>query len=317
MTSRAWGPQAAPGTRAPHMIGSVDGSSANYAGADGRARGWLPWGLLLVGVGAASAGAILVRYAAGAEPLAIAFWRCAAGAAALAPLAAARLRTRGRGAAPLPLVAGAFLAAHFATWITSLQLTTVAASVLLVSTTPVFVALVAWWRGAGLARTGWLGIGLALMGSALVAGGDLGGAALGGNALALLGGASAAGYVLAGQRARRTLGAREYAAATYGVAAALLGPVCLLGGVPLGGYPAGTWWALAGLVAGPQLLGHTVLNWVLRDLGATTVATALLLEPLLATALAFALFGEAPTALVYPGGAAVLAGLYLVARGRP
>jgi drug/metabolite transporter (DMT)-like permease len=279
--------------------------------------GWLPWGLLAVGVVAASAGAILVRYAASAEPLAIAFWRCAAGAAVLAPFAAPRLRARGRSAASSPLVAGAFLAAHFATWITSLGLTTVAASVLLVSTTPVFVGVVGWLRGERLGWRSWAGIGLAIAGSALVVGGDLGGSSLAGNALALLGGASAAGYVLAGQRARRTLGTFEYAAATYAVAAALLGLACLLGGVPLGGYPAATWWALAGMVAGPQLLGHTVINLVLRDLGAVAVATALLAEPIIAVALAYLLFGEAPAALVYPGGAAILLGIYLVARARP
>jgi drug/metabolite transporter (DMT)-like permease len=336
-------------------------------------RGWLPWALLAVGVVAASAGAILVRYAESAGPLAIAFWRCAAGAAVLAPFAAPRLRVRGWTAGRWPLVAGAFLALHFATWITSLGLTTVAAAVLLVSTTPVFVALARWvwgrwapgrppqppnnggssatampsgnhssapaarmaarpssrrptlppdspqdWGAGGAAAPwrGWAGIGLAVAGSGLVAGGDLGGSALAGNALALLGGASAAGYVLAGQRARRGLGIAEYAAATYAVAAVLLGVACLLGQVPLGGYPAGTWWALAGMVAGPQLLGHTVINLVLKHLDATAVATVLLAEPLVATALAYALFGEVPAALVVPGGAAVLLGIALVVRAR-
>jgi drug/metabolite transporter (DMT)-like permease len=296
---------------------------------------WVPWSLLGVGVVAASAGAILVRYAAGAEPLAIAFWRCAAGAAMLAPLAAPRIRTGSRTAFALTVLAGAFLAAHFATWITSLGLTTVAASVLLVSTTPVFVGLIEWLRGERLPCRTWAGIGLAIAGSALVAGGDLGtlvagndsgalvaggdlGASpLAGNALALLGGACAAGYVLAGQRARRTLGTFEYAAATYATAAALLGLACLLGSVPLGGYPAPTWWALAGMVAGPQLLGHTVINRVLRDLRAAAVATALLAEPVIAVALAYLLLGEVPAPLAYPGGAAILLGIYLVARPRP
>ena len=282
-----------------------------------REPGWVPWSLLGVGVVAASAGAILVRYATGAEPLAIAFGRCAAGAAVLAPLAAPRLRAASRTAIALTALAGVFLAAHFATWITSLGLTTVAASVLLVSTTPVFVGLVGGLRGEPLPPRAWAGIGLAMLGSALVAGGDLGGSSLAGNALALLGGAAAAGYVLAGQRARRMLGTFEYAAATYAVAAALLGLTCLGGGVPLGGYPPATWWALAGLVAGPQLLGHTVINLVLRHLGAAAVATALLAEPVVAVALAYLLLGEVPSALAYPGGAAILLGLYLIARARP
>jgi drug/metabolite transporter (DMT)-like permease len=261
--------------------------------------------------------AILIRYAEGAEPLALAFWRCAAGAALLLPFAAARLRGLAARDAGLAVLAGAFLAIHFATWITSVGLTTVAASVLLVSTSPIFVALAArWLLGERLSRQGWGGIALALGGTAVVGGADLGGASLAGNLLALAGGAAGAGYVLAGQVARRRLGNAEYAALAYGVAAALLGLACGVGGVALGGYPAATWWAIAGLIVGPQMLGHTVINLVLRQLDATTVSVAIMGEPVLATALAFLLFREAPSPLVWPGGAAVLAGIYLVARAR-
>ena len=277
------------------------------------------WALLATGVVAASFAAILVRYAPEAEPLAISFWRCAAGAVALLPFAR---RLRGAGAALfLPALSGVFLALHFATWITSLRLTTVAASVLLVSTTPVFVALAAWalW-GESLRRRGWIGIGLTLMGTALVAGGDLGGSSLAGNALALAGGASIAGYVLAGRTARRSMGIVEYAGVTYASSAALLGAVCLVAGVPLASYGSTTWLALAGLVVGPQLLGHTVINFVLRDIDATTVSVVVMAEPLIATALAYALLDEVPPALALPGGALLLAGIYLVStssRGGP
>jgi drug/metabolite transporter (DMT)-like permease len=272
---------------------------------------------LAIAVTAASWGAILVRYAVGAEPLALAFWRCAAGAALLVPFAAPRLRALGPRDVWLPALAGAFLALHFATWITSLRLTTVAASVLLVSTSPIFVALAARaLLGERLTRRGWAGIALALAGTLLIGGADLGGASLVGNTLALAGGAAGAGYVLAGQVARQRLGNREYAAVTYAVAAALLGLACLAGGVALWDYPAGTWWAIVGLVAGPQMLRHTLINLVLKVVGATTVSVAMLAEPILSTALAFLLFGEVPSPLVYPGGAAVLAGIYLVSRAR-
>jgi drug/metabolite transporter (DMT)-like permease len=277
------------------------------------------WALLATGVVAASLSAILVRYAPGAEPLAISFWRCAAGAAALLPFAR-RLPSAGA-KLRLPALSGVFLALHFATWITSLRLTTVAASVLLVSTTPVFVALAAWalW-GESVGRRGWVGIGLTLMGSALVAGGDLGGSSLAGNALALAGGAAIAGYVLAGRTARRSMGIVEYAVVTYASSAALLGAVCVAAGVPLAAYDAGTWLALAGLVVGPQLLGHTVINFVLRDIDATTVSVVVMAEPLIATTLAYVLLDEVPPALALPGGVVLLAGIYFVStrsRRRP
>ncbi|MDQ3951930.1 MAG: DMT family transporter, partial [Actinomycetota bacterium] len=162
----------------------------------------------------------------------------------------------------------------------------------------------------------WAGILLATGGAAVVGGGSLGGSSLDGNLLAVAGAATAGGYVMAGQVARRTQGILEYAVVTYGVAAVLLAVVCLVAGVDLVGFPAGTWWAIAGLVVGPQLLGHTVINLVLSDIDATTVSVTIMAEPVIATALAFVLFDEAPTWLLYPGGVAILAGIYMVSAAR-
>ena len=78
------------------------------------------------------------------------------------------------------------------------------------------------------------------------------------------------------------------------------------------GYPAATWWAIAGLIVGPQLLGHTVINLVLSDIDATTVSVVIMAEPIVTIALAFLLLNEVPSLLVLPGGAAILAGIYLV-----
>jgi drug/metabolite transporter (DMT)-like permease len=92
--------------------------------------------------------------------------------------------------------------------------------------------------------------------------------------------------------------------------------VCLVTGADLWGYSAGTWAALAGIVAGPQILGHTVLNYVVKDLDATTVYVAVLAESPIAIALAFLLLQESPSLLVYPGGAAILGGILMVSMGR-
>jgi drug/metabolite transporter (DMT)-like permease len=212
----------------------------------------------------------------------------------------------------MPAIAGFFLALHFATWITSLDLTTIAASVLLVSTTPIFAAAAGRLLfGERIGRRGWIGIGLAFAGTALIVGTDVSGSDALGNLLALAGGAMAAGYVIAGREARRTLGILPYAVVTYAIAAVLLLPPTLIDGQDLFAYDAGTWVALAAIVIGPQLLGHTIINLVLDDLDATTVSISIMVEPIIASVLAFFLFSETPSALIYPGGLAILVGIYL------
>lgn len=271
------------------------------------------WGLLALGVGVASISGILIRYAEDAGPLAISFWRCAAGAGLLLPFAWSELRRMRSRDFVMPVVAGFFLALHFATWITSLELTTIAASVLLVSTTPLFTA------GASkllfderIGTRGWGGIGLALSGTALIVGTAISGSRGSGNLLALAGGAAAAGYVMAGRESRKALGILPYAVVTYAVGAVLLLPPTAMDGQDLWGYGGQTYAVLAAIVIGPQLLGHTVINLVLKDLDATTVAVSIMAEPIIASALAYWLFSETPSALIYPGGAAILLGIYLV-----
>jgi drug/metabolite transporter (DMT)-like permease len=218
----------------------------------------------------------------------------------------------------MPLIAGAFLAIHFATWITSIRLTTVASSVLLVSTTPVFIAVAVWaLQHERFERSTWLGIAIALAGTAVIGGGDIGGSSLLGDFLAVLGAASAGGYFMAGQLARRGLGILEYATVTYAVAALLLLVACLAGHIPLTGFSSQGWWAVAGLIVGPQLLGHTFINFALKEIDPTTVSVAVMAEPVLATSLALILLGEIPSFLVIPGGAAVLFGIYLVTAVHP
>lgn len=273
--------------------------------------------LLAVGVLGASVSAIFIVYARDAEPMAISFWRCAAGAAALLPFAIGGLRAVDARQLRLPAIAGVLLAAHFATWITSLELTTVAASVLLVTSSPAVVALIASWiLKEHLPAIGWIGVALTVVGAGLVVGGDLSGSRLTGNLLAVVGAITVGGYMIAGQVSRRELGIFEYSVITYTAASVVLLPLVVVTDSELIGYDAQTWWALLGLLVGPQLLGHTVLNFVVKDFGATVIAVAVMAEPLIAAFLAYLLFGEVPSLLIYPGAAAILIGIYLVSTRR-
>jgi drug/metabolite transporter (DMT)-like permease len=281
---------------------------------------------MVVGVVAISTSPILIRLAA-TPALALAFWRCLAGAAVLAPFAR-RGRAGGLAQGDLArlVVAGVFLAAHFALWNASLALTSVGAATTLVSCTPLFVGIGARFLGEAPGRRTWAGIVLATVGAVVigvsdavagpVAGaGAAGASGLLGDALAFAGAAAVAVYLLIGRVVRRRLPVSTYAASVYGTAAAVLLPACLLTGSSLGGYAAGSWLAVAGVVVGPQLLGHTVFNSLLTSVSATVVSVVLLLEPVGATALAWLLFGELPAAGFWVGAPLVLAGSWLAIIG--
>lgn len=280
---------------------------------------WVPWALLVLAIVMVGVSAILIRYAQEAHPLALSFWRCAAGAALLAPFGRSGFRKLERGDWWLPVLAGVSLAVHFATWITSLELTSVANSVLLVATAPVFVAIAArYLLHEAMPRAVWLGITLALGGTAVIAGtgGEAGTASLRGDILALVGAVAVAGYALAGQVSRRKLGIIEYAVITYGAGAIILGIVCAAAGIELFDFRADTWLAIVAIVLGPQILGHTVLNYVVKDIDATTIYAAVMAEPPIAIILAFFLFGETPSVWLYPGGLAILVGILMVSMAR-
>lgn len=276
--------------------------------------------LLVVGVAAVSTSGPLIREAA-APALAIAAWRnlFAVPVLAVVVLVAHRraVRALDRPTARLVAVAGALLAAHFATWVPSIELTTVASSVALVCTQPVWVVLVERARGRPVPRRTAVGVGLAVVGVVVLTGVDVqvSARALWGDLLALAGGAFAAGYVLVGAEARRSLPNPVYTLGCYGVAGVLLGALALGGRQAMAGYDARTWWLLVALLVGPQLLGHSVFNRVLPSVGATVVSVAILFEVLGAALLAWWWFGEAPPAGAVPAAALLLAGLYLTVTG--
>lgn len=214
------------------------------------------------------------------------------------------------------IAAGVALALHFAAWITSLSYTAIAASTTLVTTNPIWIALLAWlWHGERPKAQTLIGMAIALSGGLILGLGSAnsstpGSAPLLGNSLALLGAWMVSGYLLLGREAQRqglSLGA--YTAIAYSVAAIVLLPLPWLVGAQYSGFPPSVYGYIALMAVLPQLIGHTSFNWAIRWVSPTLVTLLILVEPALASLLAYALFGEIPGPTVGLGAVILLLGV--------
>ena len=271
--------------------------------------------VLSLGLLGISLGSILVRFSQQAPSLTIAFYRMFWASLFLLPFYLRRRPSR-----PVSwrvtLGAGLALALHFACWIGSLRFTSVAVSVLLLSTSPVLVALLSYaYYRERLSRLGIAGVALTVLGSGLLVYSDL---SLiedwRGPLLALLGGLAYAVYFVVGRGARQGMTLLEYVVPVYATAAALLAVMVMISGVPFSGFRLDTYVFLILLALLPQCLGHTAYNWSLKYLTATMVAVLALAEPITASALAYWILSEPLPSMVVAGGAAVATGILLVAR---
>ncbi|MEI7614929.1 MAG: DMT family transporter [Betaproteobacteria bacterium] len=286
----------------------------------------LPFVVLGIGLIAISFGAILSRFAQGygLPSLAIAALRLGLAALIVTPLACWRSRpallAMNQRQVGLAAAAGFFLALHFATWISSLEYTSVASSTALVTTNPVWISLASYFffREKS-SRMTVAGIVVSLFGSLLIFWSDShqggGEQALLGNLLALAGSWCFSAYLLIGRRLRAEMPLPAYIWLAYGVAALFLLLACAGGDVALTGYSVPAYLAALGLALGPQLLGHTSYNWSLRHVSPTFVAVVTLGEPVGSAAMAWVFFGESFALVQGVGFVLLLAGIYLAARG--
>lgn len=283
-----------------------------------------PYLAIFIGVIAVSFAAIFIRYAnmAGAPALAIAAWRLTI--AALLLTGPAWASARGEMAAltrrdlGLAALSGVLLAAHFASWISSLEFTSVASSVALVTMYPLFAAVAsALFLHERLPLVGWIGVVVSVFGSVIIAFSDANSGmpdSLVGDALALLGAATGAGYFLIGRALRQKLSLLSYVTLTYGTAAVALIGLALALRVPLLGYSPAVYGLFFLLAAVPQLIGHTSFNYALRYVSATFVTVTVVGEPIGATILAVVFFDERPGPVKFLGIALILVGIVLVTR---
>jgi len=285
-----------------------------------------PMAALAGAVVAMSAASILIRWSAAPSSV-VAFYRVLFTLAFVVPFALgerrAEFRLLSRQDLLSAVVAGVALGIHFAAWFERLEWTSVAASVTLVQTQPVFVAVGAYLLlDERIDRRILGGIALTVCGAAVMTLADPGatvaveGDARLGNTLALVGAVSAGGYVLAGRSIRQRVSVFPYVTVVYASCAVTLLAVVGAQGAPLLGYPAREWVLFLALAMGPGLLGHTVVNWALEHVRSTVVGITMLGEPVGATLLAVLFLTEIPAAGTLAGGAVVLGGIYLASTSR-
>lgn len=278
-----------------------------------------PYLALLVATLAVSTGAIFARLA-DAPALVIAAYRVGLATLILAPIAGWKARDEilklSKRDLKLAVISGFFLALHFATWISSLDYTSVANSVVLVNTNPLWVGLLTpLIAKERVKRAAVYSICISVIGGAIIGYGDFatGGKALLGDGLALAGSICAAIYLLLGRSLRRKLSLLAYIFICYGSAAIFLWTIVLSLRMPITGFSHGTVTAFFGMALISQILGHSTYNWALRWLSAGLIAVSLLGEPIGSTILAYFIFDEGLTVYKVVGGVIILSAIYLAA----
>ena len=278
-----------------------------------------PYLALLVATLAVSTGAIFARLA-DAPALVIAAYRVGLATLILAPIAGWKARDEilklSKRDLKLAVISGFFLALHFATWISSLDYTSVANSVVLVNTNPLWVGLLTpLIAKERVKRAAVYSICISVIGGAIIGYGDFatGGKALLGDGLALAGSICAAIYLLLGRSLRRKLSLLAYIFICYGSAAIFLWTIVLSLRMPITGLSQGTMAAFFGMALISQILGHSTYNCVLRWLSAGLIAVSLLGEPIGSTILAYFIFDEGLTVYKVVGGVIILSAIYLAA----
>ena len=277
--------------------------------------------VLSLAVLASAWAAPLIRLAS-APPFAIAAWRVALAVLILTPVflfgvGFREWRALDQRSQWLALASGTALALHFATWISSVRLTSVAASIVLVDLSPIFTWLLSWrFLGERPGSRQGAGIIVAVVGAIVIAIGDArpgAGHALLGDALALIGAVCGAFYFVLGRHLRARLGLVAYVTPVYGAAAALLLTWAAGNHQAFGPFAMRDWAIFAALALGPTLIGHSGQNYALRHLPAFAVGAAMLGEPIGSTILAWVLpsIHERPPLATLLGGAVCMVGIAL------
>ena len=214
------------------------------------------------------------------------------------------------------ILAGLFLAIHFATWIKSLDYLPVPASVLLVNSHPIFVALFSF---LGLSektnKKELMGIGASLIGVGIIVFPKLNQiGSLMGSLLALAGSITFALYLVSGRNLRKNFSLIPYIFLVYSAAAFILTGSCFTFEVSLSGFERKTYLLMFSIGLVPTVIGHTAFNWSVKHVKATLVSVASLGIPVLASFIAWVVLREPFTVFTIGGGSLIVVGVYLSSR---
>ncbi len=296
--------------------------------------------VLVGGVFAISSSAIFIRLAQEEQvpSLVIAAWRTTIAALILAPFALTRRRSELAALSPvdwgLAIIAGVMLGLHFATWISSLEYTSITSSTVLVATAPLWVGLASpFFLGEPLSRALKQGIFLAVIGAVIIGASDVltlvdgritlnlaaneyASNPLLGNTLALAGAVTAAAYLIIGRRLRQGLSLLSYTSVVYGMAAVTLLTAVVITRQKMFGFSPAVYLLFLAMALIPQLIGHTSFNWALSFLPAAFVSIAAISEPVGASILAILFFQEYPGPVAVVGSVFILFGVVLASRNQ-
>lgn len=287
--------------------------------------------VLVAGIMAISFGAIFIRYAqnAGMPSILIAGSRVLIAALLITPVTLQHhldeIRQITRADWLWLSASGLFLALHFAFWVSSLEHTTVLISVTLVTTTPIWTALLEIFvLRTGLRQTLLIGLGIALVGGVVIGMPSPGETAVTlsdnlalGVVLSLAGAVAIAIYLIIGRKVRSKLSLLPYIWIVYGTAGIVLALVVTAQQVPVTGYGWQGYASLLALATVPQLIGHTSLNYAVKYVSATYVSIATKLEPIGSAILAYFLFAEIPNRWQFIGSIVILVGIIIASLDYP
>jgi drug/metabolite transporter (DMT)-like permease len=247
------------------------------------------------------------------------FWRNLGGAIATAPFAIKHSLDR-RGV-KWSIAAGVLLALHFIGFFLAMRMTSVAAGTALVALQPIFASIFIKVTGGHIPSKAWLGMAISFLGVLLISGIDfsLDPRSFMGDLAAIISAALAALYVMFGSKAQETLETTSYTSICYAICALTSLPIAIIGGFQIIGFTAHEWWILLGLIAGAQILGHSMFNSVLKRVSPAVVSLIVFFEVPVAAILAkIFTIGNQPAGLIIPGVALILGGCTMVVlRTRP
>lgn len=276
-----------------------------------------PYIAITIGVLAVSTSAIFVRLADAPSSI-VALYRLVFAVLLMLPLVLIKFRHElgniSKRDLLLSTASGIFLALHFILWFESLNHTSVASSVVLVTTQPIWAFIGGYLFFKERFTSGAvISLVIAFVGSVIISWGDfqISGMALFGNFLALMGAIAVTGYFLFGQTVRQRLTLIPYTFIVYGISSITLIIYNLILNEPFTGYTTDTWLYFLALAIIPTFFGHTLFNWAIKWVNASTITMGILFEPVGASILAFFLLDELVTWSQFLGGVIVIFGLIL------